>query len=133
MNWDEYLCWDLVPKSALVKFLVFRSDNPNDYFLRTDFGGAASLGDFRKRFSSSPKLLTVDQYRSCVRSIVMEFTYPVYPVKDVDSFVKAIVECFLDPTLWGYKLDGNPELRPMFQKMITLDCAFGGYDEVEEL
>ena len=65
MNSDEYLCWDLVPKSALIKFLpyerlVFRSDYPDDYFLRTDFVGAASLGDFKKRFSSSPELLTVD-------------------------------------------------------------------------
>ena len=37
MNSDEYVCWDLVPKSALVQFLpyerlVFRSDYPDDYF-----------------------------------------------------------------------------------------------------
>lgn len=37
MNSDEYLYWDLVPKSALVKFLpyerlVYRSDYPDDYF-----------------------------------------------------------------------------------------------------
>ena len=65
MNSDEYLCWDLVPKSALVKFLpyerlVYRSDYPDDYFLRSEFIGAASLGDFKKRFSSSLEPLIVD-------------------------------------------------------------------------
>ena len=93
-----------MPKSALVKFLpyerlVFQSDYPDGYFLQADFVGAASLGDLKKTRSSSPELLIVDQYRSRVRSIVMELIYQVYPVKDVDSFVKAIVECFSDPAL----------------------------------
>ncbi len=65
MNSDEYLYWDLVSKDALVKFLpyerlVLRSKSPNDYFLRAEFIGAASLGDFKKRFSSSPELLIMD-------------------------------------------------------------------------
>jgi len=65
MNSDEYLCWDFIPKDALVRFLpyerlVLRSESPNDYFLRPEFVSAASLGDFKKRFPSSPKLLTID-------------------------------------------------------------------------
>ena len=31
----------------------------------------------------------------------MELTYQMYPVKDVDSFVKAMAECFSDPAPWG--------------------------------
>ncbi|KAL8855546.1 MAG: hypothetical protein Q9178_007815 [Gyalolechia marmorata] len=118
MNSDEYVGWDLVPKSALVQFLpyerlVFRSDCPDDYFLRTDFVAAASLGDFKKRFSSPAELLTVDQYRSRVRSIVMKLTYQC-PVKDVDLFLEAMVEWFSDPASWGYELNGDPNLRTMF-------------------
>ncbi|KAL9591830.1 MAG: hypothetical protein Q9179_007330 [Wetmoreana sp. 5 TL-2023] len=127
MNSDEYVCWDFVPKIALVQFLpyerlVFRSDYPDDYFLRTDFVAAASLGDFKKRFSSSAELLTVDQYRSRVRSIVMKLTYQC-PVKDVDSFVEAMVEWFSDPASWGYKLNRDPKLRPMFQRIIRFTRA----------
>ncbi len=64
---DEYLCWDLVPKSALVKFLlyerlVFQAAYLDDKLLRADFVRAACLGDFVKMSSSSPELLTVEQY-----------------------------------------------------------------------
>lgn len=129
MNSDEYLCWDLVPKSALVKFLpyerlVYRSDYPDDYFLRSEFIGASSLGDL-KRFSSSPELLTVDQYRSRVWSIVVELTNQMYPVKAVNSFVEAMVERFLDPAPWGYELEGNLELRSIPQRMVAAKYASG--------
>ena len=40
--------------------LVYQSDYPNDYFLRSECIGAMSLGDFDKGLSSSLKLLTVD-------------------------------------------------------------------------
>ena len=49
----------------------------------------------------------------------MELTNQMYPVKDVDSFVEALIECFSDPAPWGYKLEGNPELRPKFED----DCC----------
>ncbi len=42
--------------------------------------------------------------------IVIELTNQMYPVKDIDSFVEAMVECFSDPAPWGYKLEGNLEL-----------------------
>lgn len=62
INSDEYLCWDLVPRTALIKFLpyerlIFRSEYPDDYFLRPEFITSISLGDFKKRFSSSPEQL----------------------------------------------------------------------------
>ena len=47
MNSDEHLCWDLVPKIALIKFLpyeclVFRSEYSDDCFLRHHYIRAAS-------------------------------------------------------------------------------------------
>jgi len=55
----------------------------------------------------------------------MEFTDQVDPVDDVDLFVEAIVECFSDPAPWGYKIEGNPELRPTIRRMITAGYAQG--------
>ena len=55
----------------------------------------------------------------------MELTNQMYPVKDVDSFVEALVERFLDLALWRYKLEGNLELRPIFERI-----RFGGNPSV---
>ena len=44
----------------LWRVLDLLSDNPDDYFLRSEFIGAASLGDFKKRFLSSLEPLIVD-------------------------------------------------------------------------
>ena len=55
----------------------------------------------------------------------MELTNQMYLVKDVDSFVEALIESFSDPAPWGYKLKGNPELRSQFERMIAAEYASG--------
>lgn len=122
-NSNEYLCWNFISTDALAKFIPYerlglRSDSSDDNFLRPEFIDASSLGDFRKRFSSSSELLTVDQYQCRVSSIVIELTDHVNPVKDIDSFVKAIVNCFLNSALWGYKLKERIEmLGPLLRRI----------------
>ena len=49
----------------------------------------------------------------------MECTDQMNPVKDVNSFVKAMVECSSDPAPRGYKPEGKPELRPILRRMIA--------------
>ena len=106
--------------SSCYKRLIFQDAYPDDSFLRADFVRAACLGDFKLISSSSPEPLTVEQYGSRVWSVVTELTYQVYSVKNIDLIVKIMVECFSNPALEGYKLDGSRELRPILQRMISL-------------
>ena len=130
-NSNEYLCWDSVPQDALVKFLpyerlVFRFEFPNDYFLRLEFVTSVSLGDFKKRFTSSPEYLTAEQYHSRVWSIVIELIDQMNPVKDIESFVEAVLRCFSNSSKWGYRLKRKSEdLMPKIRRMIAAEYAYG--------
>ena len=127
-NADEYLCWDLVPKEALINFvpvkhLAQRGDEPEDVFLRLVLLTSKTLGVFR-RLAYPLEKLTVDRYQNRISSFMMGIMDHVAYDVDADAFVNTMVECFRDPSQWGYVLapDGE-DLETMLRRVINGEYA----------
>jgi hypothetical protein len=127
-NADEYLCWDFVPKEALVNFVPFtnlmQQDNePDDVFLRSVFLSSKDLGVFRRL---QLETLTIDQYRNRIMNFMMEIMDHIALQIDAESFVKAMIDTFRVPYLWGYMLTpGGEDLETMLRRVINGEYAWG--------
>ena len=129
-NVDEYLCWDLVPKEALLNFVPSKNraqygDETEDTLLRSVFLSSKHLGAYRK----SPcllKTLTTDQYRNRVSNFMMGVMDHVACHVNSDSFVSTMVGCFRDSSQWGYSLaPGGEDLEVMLRRVINGEYAWG--------
>jgi len=128
-NADEYLCWDYVPREALVSFVPFEDlapgeDGPEEILLRPVFLSSKNLGDYRKRVSPL-KRLTMDQYRDRISSFMMRAIKDrVASHVDADSFVNIMVRNFEDPSHWGYSLAPcGDDLGLMLRRVINVKYA----------
>jgi hypothetical protein len=127
-NADEYLCWDLVPKEALINFVPFtnlvqQDDEPEDVLLRSVFLSSKDLGVFRRL---PLETLAVDQYQNRISNFMMEIMDHIALEVDAESFVNAMVESFRNPSRWGYILTpGGEDLETMLRRVINSECAWG--------
>jgi len=119
-----------VPKEALISFVPFknlaqRDDEPRDAFLRSVFLDSETLGVFRPLAYPSVTL-TVDQYRNRISSFMMGIMDHVALDVDADLFVNTMVECFRDPSRWGYVLTpGREDLETMLRRVTNGEYAWG--------
>lgn len=66
-NADEYVCWEFVPRDALVAFvsvsdLTQQLDNNGKAFLRKEFVSADNLANIRRR---GPERISLEEYTEC--------------------------------------------------------------------
>lgn len=131
-NADEYLCWDLVPKEALVNFVPFdklsqQDDETTGIFLRPVFLTSKTLGNFRQ--AASPlEILAMEQYRIRISSFMMIIMDHIALEADADAeaFVNTIVKSFQNPSQWGYIVtSGGEDLGMMLRRVITAEYAWG--------
>lgn len=72
----EYLCWDYLPRDALLTFIPFKQlasppVAPKEWLLKQDFIHSATLGDFRKRLGrDSRKDITAEHYKDLVETLL---------------------------------------------------------------
>lgn len=129
-NADEYLCWDLVPKEALLNFvrsenLAQREDKPEDILLRSVFFSSKTLGVYRKLVYPL-ETLTADQYRNRDSNFMMGVMDHVACHVNADSFVNTMVGYFRDSSQWGYSLaPGGEDLEVMLRRVINGKYAWG--------
>jgi hypothetical protein len=127
-NADEYLCWEFVPKEALIKFVPFtnlvqQDGEPDDILLRSDFLSSKDLSVFRQL---PRETLTVDQYGNRISNFMTEIMDHIALETDAESFVKAMIESFQVPYLWGYMLTpGEEDLETMLRRVINGEYAWG--------
>lgn len=105
-NADEYVCWSLVPREALVAFtllpdLIERFNWGEEAFLTNGFVGSNYLSDFRQQPLVHRSLREyADRASEFVRNII----------NDVSSFEEAEQLCIhvgrelLNPDIWGYEV-----------------------------
>ena len=103
-NAAEYLCWDLVPKEALVQFVPFNDlaqkvDEPADILLRPVFLTSTTLGNFRQ-IASPLETLTMDQYRNRISSFMMMMMDHIALMVNAEAFVDTMVKSFQNPLQW---------------------------------
>ena len=129
-NADEYLCWDFVPKEALLNFVPFenlaqREDETEDKLLRSVFLSSKNLRAYRKDVYPL-ETQTVDQYRNRISSFMMGVMDHVDCHVNADSFVNTMVGCFRDSSQWGYSLaPGGEDLEVMLRRVINAEYAWG--------
>lgn len=129
-NADEYLCWELLPKEALIKFVPYTDltqldDELEDVLLRPVFLKSKKLGDFRK-LSYPFKTLTMDQYEDQIGHFMQAIMDHVALDVDADLFVNTLVEGFRDPVRWGYVIrPGGGDLERMLRRVIDTEYGWG--------
>jgi len=129
-NADEYLCWDLVPKEALINFVPFdelsqQDDETTGILLRPVFLTSKTLGNFRQ--AASPlEILAMEQYRIRISSFMMIIMDHIALEADDEAFVNTMVKSFQNPSQWGYIVtSGEEDLRMMLRRVINAEYAWG--------
>ncbi|KAL2019482.1 hypothetical protein VTK56DRAFT_9598 [Thermocarpiscus australiensis] len=111
-NAHEYVCWDGVPREALVAFapwycLFQNYDRDDDVFLTEDFKNSTSLSDFRRRPLES---LSLKEYAGRASSFVRRIVLNEFRGPEVRPLALSIARNWLlEPSEWGYHVPGSVE------------------------
>lgn len=107
-NADEYICWDVIPKQALVKFVSCDSmtENlaPEKMFLRTDFRETKSLPCFRQK---ARVVLSVDGYAQRISLLLCDIMHELSPNTKGDQLIEYLFATLCDLYHWGYHVDDD--------------------------
>jgi len=108
-NADEYLCWDVAPKAALVAFIpcdemTDTPEAPDKSFLRLEFRTFRNLASFR---NEARKSLSIDDYIRRVLLFSLVILGCASPNIDEDRLIDHLIENLDDPLPWGYALDAD--------------------------
>ena len=111
-NADEYVCWDLVPRHALIAFvplhdLTQQFDSREVAFLRSEFVNSTYLTDFRK---CPLKRLCLEEYAERAAIFVRKIASNFSPWTNVEQLdINTFANWVLNPFEWGYNLAGLAE------------------------
>ncbi|KAH6959638.1 hypothetical protein BKA56DRAFT_624187 [Ilyonectria sp. MPI-CAGE-AT-0026] len=107
MNADEYICWEFVPRDALVAFvsvsnLTQQLDDNRKAFLRKEFVSADNLAHMRLR---GRERISLEEYTERASRFLLRIFSNLSSWDDVKRLdVNIIANCVLNPFDWGYEL-----------------------------
>jgi hypothetical protein len=126
-NADEYLCWGMIPKAALVKFVSCQTMTdgiaPENMFLRSEFRKAKTLANFKNE-TRIP--LAIDAYTQRISLFLCDIMDEVSPNTNGDHLIEYLVANLADPFPWGYRVDGDTSLlRRKLLAVVMAEYACG--------
>lgn len=103
-NADEYICWDLVPREALLAFVplpeLTQEIDGDEAFLRKDFVDSTYLSDFMGR---PLERLSLEEYAGRVSIFMFTIASNRFPWTEVSRLdTNMLRSCLLNPRNWGY-------------------------------
>jgi hypothetical protein len=111
MNADEYVCWELVPREALVAFvsvsdLTQQFGNNGNAFLRKEFVRADNLANMRLR---GYERISFEEYTKRASRFLLRVFTNIWWEDRKRLDVNMMANWVLNPCEWGYELIGFSE------------------------
>lgn len=126
-NADEYLCWAMIPKTALVKFMSCRRMTDGiaseNMFPRSEFRKANTLANFKNEVRVP---LAIDAYIQRISLFLCDIMDEVSPKTNGDDLIEHLVANLADPFPWGYEVDVDTSLlRRKLLAVVIAEYACG--------
>jgi hypothetical protein len=125
-NADEYICWDLIPKQALVKFVscdtMAEGFAPENMFLRPEFIHTKSLGGFQQIRRIR---LSTNNYTRRISLFLRDIMHEISSNTKGDHLIEYMATVLSDPYLWGYQVDDETSVKRKVLAVVTVEYAYG--------
>ncbi|KAJ6020209.1 hypothetical protein N7499_003509 [Penicillium canescens] len=130
-NADEYICWDVIPKQALVNFISCDTMTdglaPERMFLRSEFRETQSLALFKQK---DRVLLSPDDYVCRISLFLCDIMREISPTTKGVHLIEHLFATLHDPYPWGYHVAGDKNY--MERKLLAVvnaeySCGIGSW------